>query len=262
MADTISSPTRIALVTGAAQGIGEAIALKLAEDGLDVAVVDLPHKREELAAVVKAIQARGMRSISLHANVSLEPDIVAIIAGVVEQLGGLDVVVANAGLCPFAPLIDSDVEQWETTMAVNGRGTFLAFKHAARHMIAQGKGGRIIAASSLAGKQGLPDLSVYCASKFAVRGLVQSAAVELRKHKITVNAYCPGIIKTPLTNHPSDDEADGGHGSMISKIIGVPPDIKPAPASVVASLVSYLAKQEAYYITGQCINVNGGSGMD
>ncbi|KAI0668487.1 NAD-P-binding protein [Trametes maxima] len=261
MTDTTDSPVRIALVTGAAQGIGEAIALRLADDGLDVAVADLPQQREQLEAVAEAIRAKGRRSICLYADVSLEPDVVAMVAQTAEQLGGLDVMVANAGIAPIAAIIDTTVEQWESVLAVNGRGTFLAIKHAARQMIAQGRGGRIIAASSIAGKRGINLASAYSASKFAVRGLVQAAAVELRQHNITVNAYAPGSIMTPLSWHP-DDDINGGHGTTFLKMLNFPPEIKPAPPAVVASLVSCIAKTESFYITGQCINVDGGAVMD
>ncbi|KAI0648305.1 NAD-P-binding protein [Trametes meyenii] len=255
------TPTRIALVTGAAQGIGEAIALQLAEDGLDVAVADLPQQRERLDAVAEAIRAKGRRSVSLYADVSLEPDVIAMVAQTVEQLGGLDVMIANAGIAVIAPIIDTTVEQWDSTLAVNGRGPFLAIKHAARQMLAQGRGGRIIAASSIAGKRGINLASAYSASKFAVRGLVQAASIELRQHNITVNAYAPGSIMTPLSWHP-DDVLNGGHGTTLTKMLSFPPDIKPAPPAVIASLVSHIAKPESFYITGQCINVDGGFVMD
>ncbi|KAL7283023.1 hypothetical protein ACG7TL_002447 [Trametes sanguinea] len=220
----------VALVTGAAQGIGEAIALRLADNGLDVALVDLPTKRSQLDSVAQAIRAKGQRAIIVHADVSQEAAVEGMVTEAVAQLGGLDVMVANAGICEWSPIVDLTVESWDATMSVNARGVMLAIKHAARQMVAQKRGGRII-------------------------------AQELRVHNITVNGYCPGAILTPLTLHP-DDVINGGHGSTKSKIVGIPSDIKPAPPEVIASFVSYLAKPESRYITGQSVNIDGGWKMD
>ncbi|KAI9056937.1 NAD-P-binding protein [Trametes sanguinea] len=258
---TIDSTPRVALVTGAAQGIGQAIALRLAEDGLDVAVLDLPQKREQLEAVVDAIKAKGRGALAIFADVSSEAEVEAAIQETVDKLGALDVVVANAATVEVMPIVDLTVESWDKTVAVNARGVMLAIKHGARRMIAQGRGGRIIAASSVAGKRGLLHVPAYSATKFAVRGLVQSAAVELRAHNITVNGYCPGIITTEMTSFP-DDEANGGHGTTLRAHFGIPPDIKPGTPDVVASYVSYIAKPESHYISGQCVTIDGGWIMD
>ncbi|KAI0655503.1 hypothetical protein C8Q70DRAFT_936201, partial [Cubamyces menziesii] len=142
--DTTAPQARIALVTGAAQGIGEAIALRLAEDGLDVAVVDLPQKHDQVEAVANNIRAKGRRSLALYADVSMEDEVEAMIKSTAEQLGGLDVMIANAGIFRDMPIVDVTVETWDTLMTVNARSVLLAIKHAARHMIAQGRGGRII----------------------------------------------------------------------------------------------------------------------
>ncbi|KAI9056936.1 NAD-P-binding protein [Trametes sanguinea] len=257
----MTDATRVALVTGAAQGIGEAIALRLADDGLDVALVDLPTKHSQLETVAQAIRTKGQRAIVVDADVSQEADVEGMVTKAVEQLGGLDVMVANAGICLWSSIVDQTVESWDATMSVNARGVMLAFKHAARRMIAQKRGGRIIAASSVVGKQGQREVGAYCASKFAVRGLIQAAANELRSHNITVNGYCPGVIMTSMTAHP-DDDTHGGHGSAMSRAVGITSDIKPAPPEVVASFVSYLAKPESRYITGQSVNIDGGWRMD
>ncbi|KAI0765288.1 hypothetical protein C8Q74DRAFT_1287426 [Fomes fomentarius] len=165
--------------------------------------------------------------------------------------------VANAGIARFSSITEHSVEDWDRVLEVNARGAFLCVKHAARHMVAQGRGGRIICASSDAGKIGLRDLAAYSASKFAIRGLMHSASLELRAHQITVNAYCPGAIITPLTMHP-DDDAFGGPARKLAQTHGIPEDIEPARPSHVADLVSYLAKPETSYITGQSYSINGG----
>ncbi|KAI8999039.1 NAD-P-binding protein [Trametes punicea] len=257
MVDIKRLSTRVALVTGAAQGIGEAIALRLAEDGLDVAVVDLPHKRDELEAIAGVIREKGRRSLTLYGDVSLEADVEAMVKKTTDELGSLDVMVANAGILKRAPIVELTVESWEAIIAVNARGVMLAIKHAARQMITQGGGGRIIAASSAAGTQGLRNLAAYSASKFAIRGLVHTAATELRPYDITVNAYCPGAIKTNMGGQP-DEKMDDGKRATISNDIGMPSDIKPAEPEVIGSFVSYLAKTESHYITGQSVHINGG----
>ncbi|KAI0765296.1 hypothetical protein C8Q74DRAFT_1287495 [Fomes fomentarius] len=173
----------------------------------------------------------------------------------VADLGGLDVMVANAGIVRFGSITEHSVEDWDCVLSVNARGPFLCVKHAARQMVAQGRGGRIICASSDAGKNGFPNTAAYSASKFAVRGLMHSAALELRPHKITVNAYCPGLILTPLAMHP-DDEACGGPGRKNMQMMGLP--FEPVGPSHVSDLVSYLAKSETSYVTGQSYSVDGG----
>ncbi|KAH9841724.1 uncharacterized protein C8Q71DRAFT_738489 [Rhodofomes roseus] len=257
---------RIALITGAAQGIGRAIALRLAKDGLNVAVNDMPSKRQELQKVVAEIEHSGpggQQAMVAVADISSENDVQVMTASVIEQLGGIDVMVANAGYLYAAELVDSTTEEWDKIMAINLRGTMLSYKYAAMQMIQQGRGGRIIGASSSAGKQGCNNASAYAASKFGVRGLTQCAAIELAKYNITVNAYAPGAINTPMVMHPQDAERGLAPGTTMLELTGMlertPP---PADPGVIASLVSYLVKPEAYFITGQTINVNGGTVFD
>ncbi|KAF9820716.1 hypothetical protein IEO21_01159 [Rhodonia placenta] len=217
------SPPRVAIVTGAAQGIGRAIALRLADDHLEVAVNDLASRTDQLQELVSQIQTRGGRSLAVPADVSKEDDVRDMIAMVVHEFGSLDMV-ANAGISIIKPLIELSLGDFDKITSVNLRGVMLCYKHAAIQMIQQGRGGRILAMAST---------SAYSATKFAVRGLTQST--ELSKYDITVNAYAPGVIRSPM-----------GAGEP----------------EVVASLVSYLIKPEAYFITGQTIMVNGGLVLD
>ncbi|CCM05104.1 uncharacterized protein FIBRA_07311 [Fibroporia radiculosa] len=255
----MSEHCRIAVVTGAGQGIGRAIALRLAEDGFDVAVNDLPSNSNALESLVGELQSKGRRSIPILADITEEASVKEMIVKVVQDLGGLDIMVANAGIIGVqAPLTELPVKEWDRMISVNLRGVMLCYKHAAEQMIRQGRGGRIIGASSVAGKKGHPSTSAYCATKFAVRGLTQSLALELTEHKITVNAYAPGVIHTPMTRRFLGDEwfeSAGERRKADSSRVFAEPD-------VVASIVSYLVKPEAYFITGQTINVNGGSVMD
>jgi len=169
--------------------------------------------------------------------------------------------IANAGIAFNGLMVDMTVENWDRMMAVNLRGVMLCYKYAARQMIKQGRGGRIIGASSLFGKQGPRLFSAYAASKFAVRGLTQSSAQELAEHSITVNAYVPGIILTPMTAVGTDENFNGQHGDTIANVLGNLNSPRAGP-DVVASLVSYLVKPEAHFITGQSISVSGGIHMD
>jgi len=240
----------IALITGSAQGIGRGIALRLAKDGYDIAVNDIPSKRDQLRAVADDIDKIGRKALILPADVAVEEQVKEMIQEVSKELGGLDVMVANAGVAQKSVLTSITLEDWERVMAINTRGIFLCYKHAAQQMINQGRGGRIIGASSVAGKKGFPSFSAYSASKFAVRGLTQSAAVELGQYDITVNAYAPGFIETPMSAIVDAASKEVLLSMQSIKHNGQPEDI--------ASLVSYLASKEAHFITGQCIAVDGG----
>lgn len=246
--------TKVALVTGAARGIGRAIALRLAEDGFDVAVNDLPGT-SELDEVIQEIESKGRRSLGVPADISLEPEVESIIQKVVHDLGSLDVMVANAGIVAYETLLDTTVESFDRMMAVNARGTMLCYKHAGKQMIAQGRGGRIIGASSLAGKQASSFALSYSAAKFAVRGLTQATAHEFGKHGITVNAYSPGAVETRLLDQMrSLDILGTGPGptgpQALDALVASTPVRRIGKPEEVAGLVSYLASDSASFITG------------
>ncbi|KAG1739912.1 uncharacterized protein EDB91DRAFT_1347266 [Suillus paluster] len=260
----------IALITGSAQGIGRSIALRLARDGFDVALNDLPTKSPQLESVATEIESIGRQVCVVPADVTVNEQVKEMVGDAVTKLGGLDVMVANAGVVTVASLISSSVESWDHTSAVNARGPYLCYKYAAMQMIDQGRGGRIIGASSVVGKMAFPYSCSYAASKFAVRGLTQVAALELGKYGITVNAYAPGGIQTPMTKDMMDESGKADFEGLIDdpvsrewitsllenvpiKHVGQPEDI--------ASIVSYLASKEAHFITGQCISVDGGISM-
>ena len=186
----------VAHVTGAARGIGKAIALRLARDGHDVAVSDLPSMAGELKDTRAEIEATGVASVDLTGDVSVRHDVRSLISGTAEALGSLDVMVANAGVAQTKALLDVTPEEFDAIHAVNSRGAFLCYTEAARQMIAQGSGGKIIGAASIAAHKGFALLGVYCSTKFALRALTQSAAQEWAPHGITVNAYCPCLLYT------------------------------------------------------------------
>jgi len=253
--------TRIAIVTGAAQGIGRDVALRLARDGLDVAVNDITSQSEHLESLVKEIEALNQRSISVFADVSNEDEVKAMVETVVEKLGGLDVMIANAGIGGWGPLFALGAADYDRIMNVNAKGSFLCYSHAARVMIKQGRGGHIIGSSSMIGKRGYSNAGIYSMSKFAVRGLTQTASIELARFGINVNAVAPGLIDTPFVRSP-DDEKNGGLISTSKLGLGLPLDTPVGQVEDVSSIISYLIKPEAKFINGQTINVSGGCVFD
>jgi len=248
---------RIAIVTGAASvGIGRGIALRLAEDGLDVASNDLPQKSEQLEGLAKEIREKGRRCVTFYGDMSEEADVKALVDKVVSELGGLDVMVANVGIVSSASILDMNVDDWDRVMKINARGMMLQYKFAALQLVKQGRGGRIIGAGSISGKRGIIGRAHYSASKFAVRGLTQSVALELATHQITVNAYAPGIIRTELTN--SFAVSDEVITAMLKTKMGLSGNVRVGEPEDIAGLVSYLAKPESHFITGQTITVDSG----
>ncbi|NHN56359.1 acetoin reductase [Calidifontibacter sp. DB0510] len=251
----------VAHVTGAARGIGKSIALRLAQDGHDVAVSDLPSMADELAGTQQEIEAAGVKSVALQGDVSDPTSVRALVADTVAALGSLDVMVANAGIAQTKPLLEVSPEEYDKVHAVNGRGVFLCYTEAARQMIEQGTGGKIIGAASIAAHKGFPLLGVYCSSKFAVRALTQAAAQEWAPHGITVNAYCPGIVDTTMWEEIDHDLGEinqvGKGESMKAMAAGIALG-RVSTGEDVAKLVSYLAGPDSDYMTGQSVLVDGG----
>lgn len=249
----------VALVTGAATGIGRAIALQLCDDGHDVAINDL---REGSASdVVGEIEKRGRRAIAIYGDVRSAGFNEDMVAETARQLGGLDVAVANAGINIPKPFLDFDTSDLERIFAVNVFGLFHTVQSAARQMIAQGRGGKIITAGSAGGKRGVEFLAAYSGTKFATIGITQAAASEFARHGITVNAYCPGAIDTGMWEQL--DETIGGYlkadkGETFKARVSKVPLGRAGYPEDVARLVSFLASSKADYITGQSIVVDGG----
>ena len=247
--------TKSAIVTGGGAGIGRAIALRLAQDGIDVAIGDINSEAAE--AVSKEVRDIGRRSIPVVVDVSKPDQVYDMVAQVVEAFEKLDIMVANAGVVKGMPVQDVTEEIWNFTLDVNAKGVFFCDQAAAIEMIKQGHGGRIINASSGAGRRGARNLSAYSASKFAVVGITQSLAGELAPYQITVNAYCPGIVDTAMWAGLDKDLEKIGAQRMSEKVAGTPLGRVQYPEDV-ANLVSFLASDDASFITGQAIIQDGG----
>jgi meso-butanediol dehydrogenase/(S,S)-butanediol dehydrogenase/diacetyl reductase len=251
----------VAHITGAARGIGKAIALRLAKDGHDIAVSDLPSMQDELEVTRKEIEAQGVKAIAVTGNVSDPQDVKRIVAETADQLGSLDVMVANAGVAQTKALLDVTPEDYDRIHAVNGRGVFLCYTEAARQMIKQGHGGKIIGASSIAGHKGFGLLGIYSSSKFGVRALTQAAAQEWGEHGITVNAYCPGIVDTQMwveVDHDLGEINKVPEGESMKAMAAGITIGRVSTGADVAAFVSYLAGPDSDYMTGQSPLIDGG----
>ncbi|MDN5598519.1 MAG: SDR family NAD(P)-dependent oxidoreductase, partial [Pseudomonas sp.] len=183
---------KVALVTGAGQGIGRAIAMRLAQDGADVALVDIDGAK--LNAVAAEIVATGRKASVFIADVSRREQVTAAVEHAHQTLGGFDIIVNNAGVAQIDSLLDVSPQQVERTLDINVKGVLWGIQAAANIFKALKHKGKIINACSIAGHEGFALLGVYSASKFAVRALTQAAAKELASAGITVNAYCPGVV--------------------------------------------------------------------
>ncbi|GMK55587.1 hypothetical protein CspeluHIS016_0206430 [Cutaneotrichosporon spelunceum] len=255
---------KVAIVTGAAQGIGAAIAERLARDGFDVVIADLKSADAKAAAVAKECEAAGARVAVIPVDVRSEGDVTALVSGTVDKLGRVDVMVANAGIGPPVEFLETTTQTMNDMWEINIRGVMYCYQAAARQMIKQGDGGRLIAASSIAGLTGFPQLGMYSASKFAVRGLNQCAAAELGKYGITCNTYNPGVVQTEMWTGLDkfySGKAGAPNGSALATQAAANPLGRNTNATEVANSVSFLAGPDATYISGASLCISGGMQM-
>ncbi|MYF98610.1 3-oxoacyl-ACP reductase FabG [Candidatus Poribacteria bacterium] len=272
---------KVALVTGAGgkNGIGRAIATRLAKEGADVAVNDItehPYAADDttwngLQDVVSEIEAMNQRAISVVADVSDAKQVHEMVEKTVSHFGKIDILVNNAGTKAGkdrVPVVDLTEEDWDRVQRVNVKGVFLCCQAVTRHLIAQKTGGKIINISSVRGKQGAASYAAYSASKFAVIGLTQSLAHELAPHNINVNALCPSLVDTERVAHlasalmPENLSSDEQQAEFTKQAEATVPLRRLAEGADVANMAAFLASDEAAYLTGMSIAVAGGSLMD
>ncbi|KAF4984490.1 hypothetical protein FZEAL_338 [Fusarium zealandicum] len=206
-----------AIVTGAARGIGKSIALRLAQDGYDLCIngkimplppaslvlvnppaADIPANKAGIDETVSEIQKLGRKAYGHAADVSVRSEVETMVEACVKELGPLNTMIANAGIAQVKPVLDLSEDDVRRMFEVNVYGAFNCYSVAAKQMIKQGSGGKILGASSIVGKKPFPMLAHYSASKFALRGFTQAFAMEMAPHKITVNSYAPGIVGTAM----------------------------------------------------------------
>jgi meso-butanediol dehydrogenase/(S,S)-butanediol dehydrogenase/diacetyl reductase len=250
---------KVALVTGAGQGIGRAIALRLARDGADIALVDINSAKIE--AVAAEVVALGRKASVYVADVSKLEQVVAAVDHAHQTLGGFDIIINNAGVAQIDALLDVTPEQVDRTLRINVQGTLWGIQAAGKKFKALKQRGKIINACSIAGHEGFALLGVYSATKFAVRALTQAAARELASDGITVNAYCPGVVGTDMWVEIDKRMAEitGAEvGATYKKYVdGIALGRAETPEDV-AGLVSYLAGPDSDYMTGQSPLIDGG----
>ncbi|MBF7104801.1 (S)-acetoin forming diacetyl reductase [Pediococcus pentosaceus] len=255
----MANKTKVALVTGAGQGIGAVIATRLANDGFAVAVADM--NTETANKVAEKINSNGGRALPIVVNVAERDNVFEAVRTTIQELGGLDVLVNNAGLGPTTPIDTITPEQFDKVYHVNVGGVLWGIQAATEAFKKLGHGGKIINATSQAEVVGNPNLALYSGTKFAVRGITQVAARDLADLGITVNAYAPGIVRTPMMmdiaheveqNAGKDDEwgMQQFAKDITLKRLSEPEDV--------AAAVAFLAGPDSNYVTGQTIIVDGG----
>jgi meso-butanediol dehydrogenase/(S,S)-butanediol dehydrogenase/diacetyl reductase len=250
---------KVALVTGGGRGIGRGIALRLARDGADVALVDLGA--EGITAVAEEITEIGSKATIFVADVSDRAQVFAAVEHAASVLGGFDVMVNNAGIALVAPLVDTTPEDVAKIWAVNVDGVLWGIQAAVAKLKELDHPGKIINASSIAGHDGFAMLGVYSATKFAVRALTQAAAKEHAADGITVNAYCPGVVGTDMWVEIDKRFAEltgAAEGETYDKFVGGIALGRAETPDDVAGFVSYLAGPDADYMTGQSGLIDGG----
>ncbi|MDO6442677.1 MULTISPECIES: acetoin reductase [unclassified Marinobacter] len=250
---------KVALVTGAGQGIGRAIALRLARDGADIAVVDLND--ENMQAVADEVRALGRKATIFKADVSKRDEVYAAIDHAEKELGGFDIIVNNAGIANIQSIANVTPEEVDKIFKVNVEGVLWGTQAAAAKFKQHGTKGKIINASSIAGHEGFPLLSIYSATKFAVRALTQASAKEFASDGITVNAYCPGVVGTDMWVEIDKRMAEitgAKIGESYDKFVGGIALGRAQTPEDVAAFVSFLAGPDADYMTGQAPLIDGG----
>lgn len=262
---------RVALITGGARGQGRAHALALARAGADIAVCDIaapiatvpyPLATEtDLADTVRQVEALGRRCIGVRADVRATDELSATVSRTLDELGGIDILVANAGICGFGPFCEIDDAMWDDMIATNLTGVFKTMRAVVPTMVERG-GGRIIATASMGGKMGNPNLAHYVAAKWGVIGLVKTLALEVADKGITVNAICPATVDTAMVHNDAlyglfaPDIEQPTRQDVEPRYTAMNPIPAPwTPAEDIAAAALYLASDEARFVSGTTLDV-------
>jgi 3-oxoacyl-[acyl-carrier protein] reductase len=243
---------KVAIVTGSARGIGKAIALKLAEVGADVVVNDIPAAADALETTANEIRTLKRKALAITADVSSSSDVARFIETAASTMGRIDILVNNAGVTRDQLLMRMTDEEWDTVINIDLKSAFLCSRAVIRYMMKQ-RWGRIISIASVVGMMGNAGQANYASAKAGVIGLTKSIAKEVGSRGITANAIAPGFIETKMTEQLDEKQRQ----VLIQRIplasIGTPRDV--------AEAVAFLASEEAKYITGQVLGVDGGMGL-
>jgi meso-butanediol dehydrogenase/(S,S)-butanediol dehydrogenase/diacetyl reductase len=253
---------RVVLITGAARGIGRTIAEHLAGPGVALALTDV--LTDDLRAASDAVEALGSQSLTLTVDVTRAAQVRDMVTQVVNRFGRIDAFFNNAGVIDVQPFLDATEENWDRTMSVNAKGVFLCGQAVARQMVKQGSG-RIVNTASLAARVGVPDMVAYAASKAAVMSVTRSMALALAEHGITVNALAPGIVDTQMWTkidaQRGEQRSLAAGEAMAERVASIPLGRAAMPGDV-AGVARFLISDDAAYITGQTINIDGGMRHD
>ena len=242
---------KVAVITGSSLGIGSAIAVAFAKEGAAVAV-DYRSHPDEAKEIVEQVERFGGKAISVHADVSSPEDVKNLIQKAVEEFGRLDVMINNAGMEEKMPFLETPLDVWNKTIAVNLTGAWLGCQEAAKQMVSQGGSGRILNISSVHEDLPMPTNSPYCATKGGLRMLMRTIAVELAPHNITVNNIAPGAVATPM-DAPLEEDAN-----KMQQLLSEIPLRRMGKPEEVAALAVYLASDDAAYVTGSTFVIDGG----
>jgi glucose 1-dehydrogenase len=247
----MSLANKVAIVTGGNTGIGKAVALALAKQGANV-VIDYVSHPEATGALEREISALGVGVIGVQADVSKLDDLERLVASAVEHFGRLDIMVNNAGVETRTSILDTTEEEYEKVLTINLKSAFFGTQLAAKQMIQQGGGGRIINMTSIHEDWPMPGNTAYCLSKGGMRMLTRTAAVELAAHNILVVGVAPGAVATPINLSTMADPA------LMQKLTAAIPLGRMAKPEEIASVVAFLGGDGASYITGTTIVIDGG----
>jgi 3-oxoacyl-[acyl-carrier protein] reductase len=247
MEEAVGLTGKVAMVTGAAQGIGKAVALLLARNGADTIVADINLEKAEGTA--KEIQALGRKALAVKVDVGSFDDVIRVVQTVLEEFSQIDILVNNAGINRDKLILRMTEEDWDAVLTINLKGTFNCTKAVVRHMSKQ-RSGKIVNIASVVGEMGNAGQANYAASKAGVIGFTKTVAREFAQRGINVNAIAPGYIETPMTDVLAEKVKEQLRRLIPMERLGKPEDV--------AEAVLFLVSEASSYITGQVLNVNGG----